>query len=62
MEFDAIFRIIVGGIIGLIIASFSGMSEDVTRNKVKIDNLELSMKKTEKMVYDIHKYLLRTKK
>ena len=62
MEFDVIFKVIVGAVISLVIASFASMTKDVTSNKVRIDNLDNSVKRTEKMVNDIHSYLLRRKK
>lgn len=62
MEFDVIFKIVVGAVISLVIASFASMTKDVTSNKVRIDNLDNSVKRTEKMVNDIHSYLLRRKK
>ena len=61
MEFEAIFKIAVGAIISLVIASFASMSKDVTTNKVRIDGLEKSVKRTEKMVNDLHWHLLRNK-
>lgn len=61
MEFEAIFKIVIGAIISLVIASFASMSEDVTTNKVRIDGLEKSVKRTEKMVNDLHWHLLRNK-
>jgi len=62
MEFDVIFKIVVGAVISLVIASFASMTKDVTSNKVRIDNLDNSVKRTEKMVNDIHSYLLRRKR
>ena len=61
MEFEAVFKIIVGAVISLVIASYASMSKDVTSNKVKIDGLENSVKRTEKMVNDLHWHLLRKK-
>lgn len=61
MQFDSIFKIVVAAVIGLVISSFGSMSETVTSNKVKIESLDNSIKRTEKMVYDIHNYLLRNK-
>ena len=61
MEFEAIFKIVVGAIISVVIASFASMSKDVTTNKVRIDGLEKSVKRTEKMVNDLHWHLLRKK-
>ena len=61
MQFEAIFKIVVAAIIGLVISSFGSMSKDVTSNKVKIESLDNSIKRTEKMVNDIHGYLLRKK-
>ena len=62
MEFDAIFKVVIGAIISLVVVSFASMTKDVTANKVRIDNLDNSIKRTEKMVNDIHGYLLRRKK
>ena len=59
MEFEAVFKIAIGAIISLVIASYASMSKDVTSNKVRIDNLDNSVKRTENMVRDIHNYLLR---
>tara|TARA_A100001201_G_scaffold114191_1_gene97856 strand:- start:108 stop:293 length:186 start_codon:yes stop_codon:yes gene_type:complete len=61
MQFEAIFKIVVAAIIGLVISSFGSMSKDVTSNKVKIESLDNSIKRTERMVNDIHGYLLRKK-
>lgn len=61
MEFEAVFKIVVGAIISVVIASFASMSKDVTTNKVRIDSLEKSVKSTEKMVNDLHWHLLRNK-
>lgn len=61
MEFEAVFKITIGAIISLVIASYASMSKDVTSNKVRIDNLDNSVKRTEGMVRDIHSYLLRKK-
>lgn len=61
MEFEAVFKIAIGAIISLVIASYASMSKDVTSNKVRIDNLDNSVKRTENMVRDIHSYLLRKK-
>ena len=61
MQFEAIFKIAVGTIISLVIASYASMSKDVTTNKVRIDGLEKSVKRTEKMVNDLHWHLLRNK-
>tara|TARA_R100001510_G_C7630984_1_gene189842 strand:- start:515 stop:703 length:189 start_codon:yes stop_codon:yes gene_type:complete len=62
MEFEAVFKIVVGAIISLVIAGFASMSENVTANKVKIDGLQNSVKRTEKMVNDIHWHFIRGKK
>ena len=61
MEFEVVFKIIVGTIISVVIASFASMSGDVTSNKVKIDGLQDSVKRTEKMVNDIHWHFIRKK-
>lgn len=61
MEFESIFKIVIAAIIGLVISSFVSMSEDVISNKAKIESLDNSIKRTEKMVNDIHGYLLRKK-
>ena len=61
MEFDVVFKFVMGAIISLVIASFASMTKDVTANRVRIDNLDNSVKRTEKMVNDIHSYLLRRK-
>lgn len=62
IEFDAIFKVVIAATISLVIASFASMTKDVTSNKVRIDNLDNSVKRTEKMVNDIHSYLLRRKR
>tara|TARA_Y100000004_G_scaffold68047_3_gene76329 strand:- start:2310 stop:2495 length:186 start_codon:yes stop_codon:yes gene_type:complete len=61
VQFEAIFKIAVGTVISLVIASYASMSKDVTTNKVRIDGLEKSVKRTEKMVNDLHWHLLRNK-
>lgn len=61
MEFEVVFKIIVGTIISVVIASFASMSGDITSNKVKIDGLQDSVKRTEKMVNDIHWHFIRKK-
>ena len=62
IEFDAIFKVVIAAVISLVIASFASMTKDVTSNKVRIDNLDNSVKRTEKMVNDIYSYLLRRKR
>lgn len=62
MEFEAVFKIILTSIIGLVISGYAMMSKDVTSNKVKIDGLQQSVKRTEKMVDDIHWHFIRGKK
>ena len=61
MEFEAVFKLVIGAVISLAIAGFASMSKDVTANKVKIDGLQNSVNRTERMVNDIHSYLLRNK-
>lgn len=62
MDFEAVFKVVVGAIISLTIAAFASMTKDVTANKVKIDGLQNSIKRTEKMVDDIHWHFIRGKK
>ena len=62
MEFEAVFKVIIGAMISLVIAGFASMTKDVTANKVKIDGLQHSVKRTEKMVDDIHWHFIRGKK
>lgn len=62
MEFEAVFKIVVGAVISVVIAAFASMTKDVTSNKVKIDGLQNSIKRTEKMVDDIHWHFIRGKK
>lgn len=62
IQFDAIFKVVLATIVSLVIASFASMTKEVTSNKVRIDNLDNSVQRTEKMVNDIHSYLLRRKK
>lgn len=62
MEFESIFKIIVGAVISLVIAAFASMTKEVTSNKVRIDGLQNSIMRTEKMVDDIHWHFIRGKK
>jgi len=62
VEFEAVFKVIIGAMISLVIAGFASMTKDVTANKVKIDGLQHSVKRTEKMVDDIHWHFIRGKK
>lgn len=62
MQFESIFKIIVGAAISMAIAGFASMTKDVTSNKVKIDGLQDSIKRTEKMVQDIHWHFIRGRK
>lgn len=62
MDYEAVFKVVIGAIISLTIAAFASMTKDVTANKVKIDGLQDSIKRTEKMVDDIHWHFIRGKK
>ena len=62
MEFEHVFKVVVGAVVSLAIAGFASMTKDVTANKVKIDGLQNSVKRTEKMVDDIHWHFIRGKK
>lgn len=62
MEFEHLFKVIIGSVVGLVIAAFASMTETVTENKVKIDGLQNSVKRTEKMVNDLHWHLLKGKR
>lgn len=62
MEFEHVFKVVVGAVISLAIAGFASMTKDVTSNKVKIDGLQQSIQRTEKMVDDIHWHFIRGKK
>lgn len=62
MEFEHVFKVVMGAVISLAIAGFASMTKDVTANKVKIDGLQHSIQRTEKMVDDIHWHFIRGKK
>lgn len=62
MDFEAVFKVTIGAIISLAIAAFASMTKDVTSNKVRIDGLQNSIMRTEKMVDDIHWHFIRGKK
>ena len=62
MDFAVVLKFAIGALISLGIASFASMSSDVTTNKVRIDNLQDSVKRTEKMVHDLHWHILKRDK
>ena len=62
MTFEAIFKLVVGASISMVIASFATMKENVVSNKVKIENLDNGMKTMSKKVDEIHWFLLKERK
>lgn len=48
MEFEHVFKVVVGAVVSLAIAGFASMTKDVTANRVKIDGLQHSIQRTEK--------------
>lgn len=62
MQFESIFKIIIGAIVSAVIAAFGYMNKGVTENKVKIENINENVNKMSKKVEEIHWFLLRERK
>ena len=62
MSFEAIFKLVVGAAISMVIASFATMKENVVSNKVRIENLDGNMKRMGKKIDEIHWFLLKERK
>lgn len=62
MEFEHIFKIIVGSLIALVVTGYSSMTKDVSTNKVEINNIKNTIIKMDKKVEEIHWFLLKSKK
>lgn len=61
MDAGSFIKIIITAVIGITIASYSSMSEDVTINKVRIDKVEGLLNKMSKQIEDIHWHFIRSK-
>ena len=62
MDVGSFIKIVITAVIGITIASYSSMSEDVTINKVRIDKVENTIEKIGKQIDDLHWNLIRSKK
>ena len=62
MNFEAVFKIIVGAVISMVVASYSVMKDSVVSNKVKIENLDTNMNKMGRKIDEIHWFLLKERK
>ena len=62
MDANSFIKVILTAVIGITLASYSSMSDDVTINKVRIDKVEKSIDKMGKQMDDIHWHFIRSKK
>tara|TARA_Y100000114_G_scaffold56645_1_gene51854 strand:+ start:350 stop:538 length:189 start_codon:yes stop_codon:yes gene_type:complete len=62
MQFEHIFKLIVGSAVGLAIAGYSAMTKDVVRNTTEIKQVKKTIMKMDKKVEEIHWFLLKSKK
>ena len=62
MEFEYLFKVIVGACVGLIISALASMNTDVTSNKVEIKNIKSNINKMSKQMDDIHWHIIRRNK
>ena len=62
MNFEAVFKSIVGAVISMVVASYSVMKDSVVSNKVKIENLDTNMNKMGRKIDEIHWFLLKERK
>lgn len=62
MQFEHVFKIIVGSVVGLAIAGYSAMTKDVVRNTTEIQQVKKTIIKMDKKVEEIHWFLLKSKK
>ena len=61
MEFEHIFKIVIGSLLGLSIAGYSNMTKDVVKNSVEIKQTKEMLLKMDKKVDDIHWHFIRSK-
>ena len=61
MQFEHVFKIIVGSAVGLAIAGYSSMTKDVIRNTTEIQQVKKTIMRMDKKVEEIHWYLLKKK-
>ena len=62
MEFEHIFKIIIGSLVALVVTGYSSMTKDVSTNKVEIKNIKSTIIKMDKKVEEIHWFLLKSNK
>ena len=62
MEFEHIFKIIIGSLLGLSMAGYSNMTKDVVKNTTEIKQTKEMLLRMDKKINDIHWHLLRDKK
>jgi hypothetical protein len=62
MDANSFIKVILTAVIGITLASYSSMSDDVTINKVRIDKVENTIEKIGKQIDDLHWNLIRSKK
>tara|TARA_Y100000114_G_C11673352_1_gene284902 strand:- start:144 stop:329 length:186 start_codon:yes stop_codon:yes gene_type:complete len=61
MQFEHVFKLIVGSAVGLAIAGYSSMTKDVIRNTTEIQQVKKTIMRMDKKVEEIHWYLLKKK-
>jgi len=62
MQFEHVFKLIVGSAIGMAVAGYSNMTKDVVRNTTEIKQVKSTIMKMDKKVEEIHWFLLKSKK
>ena len=62
MQFEHVFKLIVGSAIGMAVAGYSTMTKDVVRNTTEIKQVKSTIMKMDKKVEEIHWFLLKSKK
>ena len=61
MEFEHIFKVVVGSVIGIAIAGYSTLTKDVVKNTTEIKQVKSTIMRMDKKVEEIHWYLLKKK-
>ena len=62
MDANSFIKVILTAVIGITLASYSSMSDDVTINKVRIDKVENTIENIGKQIDYLHWNLIRSKK
>jgi len=61
MQFEHVFKVIIGSAVGLAIAGYSAMTKDVVRNTTEIQQVKKTIMRMDKNLQEIHWYLLKKK-